>query len=168
MHKCIGSNKNMIKHKKERCGRSVNTLHLPYYKGHGLAVFKGLPVYPSQRGYGIGSFLSGLFRTAVPFLAKGAKQVVKAAVPVIKQSGKEIAKTAASEILKYGSDAISEKLKNKIGKQKIINKEAINFPNLYENQTGHGFKRVSAVAKHKRKKAHHKHTKKRVKQDIFS
>ena len=43
----------------------------------GFPVFRGSRM---QRGYGIGSVLSGLFRAAVPFLRKGAKSLGKEAL----------------------------------------------------------------------------------------
>jgi hypothetical protein len=40
--------------------------------GSGMTYFAGSA---SQKGYGIGSFLGGLFRTIVPFLASGARSI---------------------------------------------------------------------------------------------
>ena len=45
--------------------------------GSGLPAFHGARI---QRGYGIGSFIKGLFRSAVPLVKQGAKTVGKTAL----------------------------------------------------------------------------------------
>ena len=46
-------------------------------KGGDFPVFRGSRM---QRGYGLGSILSGVFRTAIPFLKRGAKALGKEAL----------------------------------------------------------------------------------------
>lgn len=45
--------------------------------GAGMTYYSGLP---SQKGYGIGSFLGGLFRSVLPFLKQGAQAVGREAL----------------------------------------------------------------------------------------
>lgn len=45
--------------------------------GNGLSYYRGVPL---QKGYGIGGFFAKLFRSALPFLARGAKTIGKEAL----------------------------------------------------------------------------------------
>lgn len=62
--------------------------------GQGMGYFAGLP---SQKGYGIGSFLGGLFRTAFPFLKRGAQYLSKEA---LRAGSHVLADVAAGEPVK--------------------------------------------------------------------
>ena len=62
------------------CCDASRDLYEQYYaqqSGSGMPVYYGAH---SQRGHGLGSFLSGLFRRAVPFLTRGAKSLGKQAL----------------------------------------------------------------------------------------
>ncbi len=59
------------------CCDTTRSLYEEYYVsqgGNGMNVFQGARV---QRGHGFGSFLSGLFRSALPILKSGAKVLGK-------------------------------------------------------------------------------------------
>ena len=62
------------------CCEASRDLYEQYYvqqSGSGGPIFMGAS---SQRGHGLGSFLSGLFRRAMPFLKRGAKELGKRAL----------------------------------------------------------------------------------------
>ena len=50
------------------------------YGGGGKNINKVYIGYQHQRGHALGSFFTGLFRRALPFLAKGARAVGKEAL----------------------------------------------------------------------------------------
>ena len=79
--------------------------------GHGLPYYQGAP---NQRGYGLGGFFARLFRSAMPFLVRGAKTVGKEAlrtVPLIAQdvlAGKKI-KTAIQNRTQHAGKTLVRK-----------------------------------------------------------
>ena len=56
-------------------------------KGGDFPVFRGSRM---QRGYGLGSILSGMFRTAIPFLKSGAKALGKQALKTGVSIGQDV------------------------------------------------------------------------------
>lgn len=84
--------------------------------GQGMHYFAGLP---TQKGYGLGSFLGGLFRTAFPFLKQGARYLSKEALRAgshvladvasgepVKKSLKRHASQAGRNIMTKTADAL--------------------------------------------------------------
>ena len=62
------------------CCEASRGLYEDYYtrqSGNGMPIYYGAR---NQRGHGLGSFLSGLFRRAMPFLTRGAKSLGKQAL----------------------------------------------------------------------------------------
>lgn len=87
-------------------------LYDAYYSqqvGHGMPVFIG-----GMRGRGLGSLLSGLFRTAVPLLKKGGKALLKEGV----RSGLEV----AQDVLAGKSVKAAVKRRAKGAGQRLVNK----------------------------------------------
>ena len=77
--------------KRKFCCDASRQMYEDYYaqqSGSGLPIFVG---GRGQRGHGIGSVLSGLFRSAVPFLKRGMKFLGKQAL----KTGAEIASDVA-------------------------------------------------------------------------
>ena len=73
------------------CCDASKDLYESYYinqSGHGLSVFQGSR---GQRGHGLGSMLSGLFRSALPMIKRGLSAFGKHAL----KSGLEIANEVA-------------------------------------------------------------------------
>ena len=107
--------------------------------GNGLPHYQGMSF---QKGYGIGGFFAKLFRSAMPFLVRGAKTVGKEALRTgtliandvlsgenFKESAKTRAKAAgktlAKKAVKKASDMIGHgkfKRKRKAGKRVISSK----------------------------------------------
>ena len=69
----------MISTRKKFCCSDSKNLYEDYYvqQSGGLPAFHGVQF---QRGYGIGSVLGGLFRSALPLIKQGAKTIGKEAV----------------------------------------------------------------------------------------
>jgi hypothetical protein len=66
--------------RKQYCCDASREMYEQYYmdqSGSGMPVFYGAL---GQRGHGLGSFLSGLFRRAMPFLTRSAKSFGKRAL----------------------------------------------------------------------------------------
>lgn len=102
--------------------------------GSGFSNIYAAPVY--QKGCGIGSFLGGLFRTVYPILKKSASAI-------------------GSELLKSGSNIISDIVSNQDPKIVIKNRGKETINNLSrlagENLFGSGYKRNTSL-----KRAHSK------------
>lgn len=108
--------------RKEFC--DVYTEYYLNQAGSGFSNIYAAPVY--QKGYGIGSFLGGLFRSAYPILKKSAS-------------------TIGSELLKSGSNIISDIVSNNQDPRAVIKnrgKETINNLSRIagENLFGSGYK----------------------------
>ena len=89
--------------KKPYCCEASHALYEDYYtnqSGGELPIFYGAR---TQRGYGIGSVLGGLFRSALPFLKSGAEILSKQALNVTTDmiDGKSF-KESAKDRLKEG------------------------------------------------------------------
>lgn len=111
----------------------------------------------NQKGYGIGGFLGGLFRTIMPFLRSGAKAVSREAL----RAGSHILADAAS-----GEQPLSVSVKRHAGevRDNLMKK-------LSNKMSGSGIKRkrLTESAQSKRSKAGVNNVKKRsVHRDIFS
>lgn len=135
--------------------------YLAYYSGQagsgiGATVFKGSPY---QRGHGVGSFFSGLFRSIMPLIRRGVgtvgKEALRTGVNILgdlqeKRPIKEIFKTRISE----AGGNLKRKAENKI--DTIL--------------TGSGYKKKRKAAKRIQShtpRARAKNTKKKRLGDIF-
>jgi len=98
-----------------KCGYKCNPqLYQDYYLnqvGRGLPVYRG---YVGQRGGGLGSVLGGLFRSAVPLLKSGGKQLLKhgakAGLKVLDDvmSGQSIASSAKKRAKESGLNLLKQ------------------------------------------------------------
>ena len=73
-------------------------------RGGVLPAYKGAPI---QKGHGLGSFLSGLFRSAVPMLSS---------------VGRSVAKNAGKALLSTGAEILGDVLSGKNVKSSIVNR----------------------------------------------
>jgi hypothetical protein len=106
--------------------------------GSGIPVFTG---YRGQRGHGIGNFLSGVFRSAVPMIKKGLGAFGKQAL----RTGLEIANDVVDgHSLK---DSATERAKQ--GIKTLINPD--NFIQSQSVERKRQAKRKSKVAKRKKR-----------------
>lgn len=73
--------------------------------GHGFNVFRGESV---QTGHGIGSFLGGLARKAMPMLKNFAGKALKTGVSIAKDAidGKDVGQSAIRHARKAGSELV--------------------------------------------------------------
>jgi len=101
--------------------------------GGTLPAFHGIKI---QRGYGIGSFLKGLFRSAVPLFKTGAKTVGKAALT----SGMNVARDFMS-----GQDIKSAVKSRAMEAANELRSKAVRKANSVMGQTGKGIKRRAPV-----------------------
>jgi len=93
--------------KRKFCCDASREMYEDYYmtqSGSGLPIFKGAR---GQRGHGLGSILSGFFRSPVPFLKRGLKFLGKQAL----RTGAEIATDVAD-----GKDP-AESAKHRVGER---------------------------------------------------
>lgn len=97
--------------------------------GGNLPAFHGARI---QRGYGIGSFLKGLFRSAVPFIKDGAKAVGKTALA----TGLNI----ANDVMTGRDMKSSARTRALEAKNSLKNKAFVTARNIL-GQTGKGIKR---------------------------
>lgn len=77
--------------KKQFCCDASRTFYEDYYvnqSGSGVPVFQGTRM---QRGHGLGSVFSGLFRSALPLIARGAKALGKRALQASLQVANDVA-----------------------------------------------------------------------------
>src|SRR6478735_10269360 len=135
--------------KSKYCCEASRGMIEDYYlrqSGSGLPVFQG---YRGQRGHGIGSMLSGLFRSAVPMIKRGLATFGKHAL----KTGLEIAGDVAEG--KSFKDSAKERILPTIipGIKRFAETE------IFNTQTGSGKRR------RKRGKVSNK---KRAKRDIFN
>jgi hypothetical protein len=116
--------------RKRRVAIRGGRLSGPVFRGAQYTVLRppNLPIYhnPSfQRGRGLGSFLAGLFRAAVPLFKSGAKAVGKQALAsgidlardyAFSPSAREDPKAAFKHRLGQAGDALTEKWKEKVSR----------------------------------------------------
>ena len=130
---------------KTKFNRDCSRIHHLHY-GSGLPVFKG-DIH--QEGYGIGGFLSGLFRKALPVVA-----------PMLKKGAEALARTA----IKTGSNILSDVVTNRRGfkdslKARLGETFESNPPSPKKRarpQTVSGSRNKPRVSKRKRKRVFHK------------
>ncbi len=79
--------------------------HYTRQLGRGYPVFRGAP---TQKGYGLGNILGGLFRTAMPLIKQGAKtfgrQAVRTGLGIAQDAleGKNVKSSAQSRLKQTG------------------------------------------------------------------
>ncbi len=126
--------------RKQFCCDASRDLYEKYYlgqSGDGISVFSGSR---NQRGHGLGSLLSGLFRRAVPLLQRGlktfGKQTLKTGLQIandvsdgqtIKESAKRravegIKRFASSPLGSIQSDSGKRRKLSRVKKGKVIKK----------------------------------------------
>ena len=130
--------------KKPFCCDASRLAYEDYYmqqSGNGMPFFQGARL---QRGHGIGSFLSGLFRSAWPLIQTGAKALGKQAL----RTGLQIANDVAD------GDPIMEAAKRRVPE----GIKAFTSSKDFNVQSGSG---------RKRRKRSLRRNKKRIKEDIF-
>ena len=127
--------------------------------GPGKSAFShsSTPVY--QKGEGLASFFSSLFRKALPFLTKTVKKV--ASSNVVKDIGKNLSKHGSEAAVNIAADLIggtdpSIKAKEKLAeaRQDIANviRSGVDKKKKKDNTQGRGTKRKKAVVNNIRKK----------------
>jgi len=109
-------------------------VHQAQHGGGTLPAFHGARI---QRGYGIGSFLGGLLRSAVPFLKEGAKAVGKTAL----RTGLNI----ASDVMEGKELKSSARTRAIEAKNNLQNKALDVARNALIGQTGKGIKRNASA-----------------------
>lgn len=137
--------------RKKFCCEASRHIYDDYYLnqgGQGLPVFTG---YSGQRGHGLGSLLSGLFRSAMPMIKRGLATFGRHAL----KTGLEIANDVA------GGENLKHSAKRRVteGIKSFVN------PQNFSSQQGSGRKRVVTLSKRKRAKFAKK---KRKHKDIFN
>ena len=142
--------------KKKFCCDASRGEYEDYYmrqSGSGMPVFQG---YQGQRGHGLGSMLSGLFRSAVPMLKRGLATFGRHAL----KTGLEIAGDVAEG--KSFKDSARERIVPTIlpGIKRFAEEEFIN------NQSGSGKRRRKNRGV--RKPTTRLRIRKRAKRDIFN
>ena len=134
--------------KKKYCCDANRELYEDYYlnqSGSGLPVFVGSR---GQRGHGLGSMLSGLFRSAMPLIKRGLASFGRHAL----KTGLEI----ANDVVDGNSFGSSVKTRVPVGIKRFASQSNLT------NQSGNGRKRRRQVSKKK------KVTKIRKHRDIFA
>ena len=134
--------------KKKYCCDANRELYEDYYlnqSGSGLPVFVGSR---GQRGHGLGSMLSGLFRSAMPLIKRGLASFGRHAL----KTGLEI----ANDVADGNSFGSSVKTRVPVGIKRFASQSNLT------NQSGNGRKRRRQVSKKK------KVTKIRKHRDIFA
>lgn len=130
--------------RKQFCCDASRLDYEDYYlnqSGNGMSVFHGARM---QRGHGLGSFLSGLFRNAWPLIKTGAKAF-----------GKQFLRTG----LQIANDVVEgQELKDSSKRRIPEGIKAFTSSSDFTNQSGSG---------RKRRKRSLKRLTKRVKHDIF-
>ena len=113
-----------------------------------------------QKGYGIGNFLGGLFRSVIPL----AKSVFKVARPVLKRTGKQVLKRG----IKSGVKVI-EKVAQGQNLKKVLKTEGQKALLDLQNKALSEISQLSSAKSiHKKRKSSQKrYSKKRVKRDIL-
>ena len=115
-------------------------LYDEYYSQTG----RGYPVYiGGMRGAGLGSVLSGLFRSAVPLLKKGGKALLKEGI----SSGLHV----AQDVIGGKSFKNSVKTRSRKARQNIINKAIGEFKRLPAPPGEPVAKRIKRTPKRKKR-----------------
>ena len=133
--------------KRKFCCEASRSMYEDYYiqqSGSGMPVFQGSR---SQRGHGIGSVLSGLFRSAVPMLKRGLATFGKHAL----KTGLDIAEDVVS-----GNKSLKDSARDRIVPTILPGIKRFAEQEIFNTQTGSGKRRRRG------KKV------KRAKKDIFN
>lgn len=145
-----------------------------YHQAGGMNIFHGSKY---QRGYGLGNILSGLFRSAVPLLKKGAislgKTALKTGLNVAKDGlmGKNIKSSLKTNVRRAGKDILGNVIHtatNKLAKPSIDDDLSNHMtyqmrqPSNYKNR-----KRKASTVK-RRQKAKRERLNNSQTRDIFS
>lgn len=116
--------------------RKTNDFYKTYYLNQSRGQYGGaLPGYRGvyfQRGYGIGAFLKGLFRSALPIIKSGAQTVGKTALA----TGINVAKDYAD-----GRDLKTALKSRGLEAANTLSSKAVNKARSMISQTGKGIKR---------------------------
>jgi len=143
--------------KRKFCCDASKGMYMDYYRaqsGSGIPIFIG---HRGQRGHGLGSILSGFFRTALPIVKKGLIHL-----------GKSVGKQAGKQALSTGYDIVKDIAEGRNPKEAVKEraKEGINqfIPGAFP-QSGSGKKRRRSH--HPRGRYEKAKRGKRVKRDIF-
>ena len=112
-----------------RYQRNPNNVYEQYYQsqagGNGMPYFQGSPY---QRGHGIGSFLGGLFRGALPLLKSGARAI-----------GKELLQCGINVLDDLPDKDLKDSMNERTGEAaKNLKRKAIN--SIFGNMSGKGYK----------------------------
>jgi hypothetical protein len=138
--------------KKRFCCEASSGMYEDYYRnqiGSGLPVFEGSR---GQRGHGLGSMLSGLFRSAMPMIKRGLAFFGKHAL----KTGLEVANDVAD------GQTFRDSAQRRIPEGIKRLAENANF----SNQSGSG--RVKSYRRKRSKSSSSKKKKKRTSRDIFA
>ena len=108
---------------------SANKVPMMQVGNGAMAYFHGAPV---QRGYGLGGLLSGLWRSAVPLLKRGAKAVGK----TLLSSGMDV----AGDVLSGKNLKTSVKSRAKEATDQLTNQAVKRVQNTLSRQNGRGKK----------------------------
>lgn len=144
--------------KQKFCCETSRAMYEDYYlrqSGNGLPVFHGSS---GQRGHGLGSMLSGLFRSAVPMIKRGLATFGRHAL----KTGLEIAGDMTEG--KSFKDSARERFVPTIipGIKRFVDEEILNEQSGSGRRRRRSQKRTKISAGEKKKKP-----RKRVKKDIF-
>lgn len=134
--------------------KTAEDIYTDYYLSQAGSGFSGIysgPVY--QKGYGIGSFLGGLFRTLLPLLKSGSTAV-----------GSELLKSGANILTDISHMEDPQKVIKKRGKETIDNLGRMVGNAMF----GNGYKRVAGLKRqhsHVESRKSKKRTTKRTKKE---
>lgn len=113
--------------------RSEHDIYTEYYLNQAGSGFSNIYAAPSyQRGYGIGSFLGGLFRSVYPILKKGSIAL-----------GSELLKTGASCLGDISRNEDPQEVFKKRGKETVTNLGRRAADHMF----GSGYKNTPATRK---------------------
>ena len=109
--------------------------------GGSLPVFRGARM---QRGYGLGSMLKGLLRTAIPIVKSGGKflgkKALQAGMDVVRDvaNGKSLSSATTSNLKKIGREMTTRALRGtrkKGVKRKRAKKDTVSVPRAKRRRT---------------------------------
>ena len=154
--------------KKKYCCNDNSEYYHRYYShqaGTGMNFFQG---YASQKGHGVGSFISSLFRRALPFLKRGLQFFGKHAAGTAHNVMSDVADSNLPfmESLKA---RVPQGIKSLVADKGLFKpivppQETVEKPDSEEKQKGEGYSRKKTKRKKNSKKPK---SRKRPKFDIF-
>lgn len=139
----------------------MDEVYLKYYvnqAGSGVGHFYSGPIY--QRGYGVGSFLGGLFRSVLPLLKKGGialgKELISCGTNVMQDIDQNIPASVA--VKNHGKQSLSNM------KKKFLNMSGTGYKAIKKLKAVQSRKRTQRKQSTKKKKSPtKKHPKKNTK-----